>query len=46
MVEGVSKGYSKELDDLRLRASSGREWVILLETEEKKKTGIQNIFLP
>ena len=34
------KGYSKELDDLRARASSGREWVTALETEEKKKTGI------
>ena len=32
------KGYSKELDDLRSRASSGREWVASLETEEKKKT--------
>ena len=37
------KGYSKELDDLRLRASSGREWVISLETEEKKKTGIPKL---
>jgi len=37
------KGYSKELDDLRSRASSGREWVISLETEEKKKTGIPKL---
>ena len=27
------KGYSKELDDLRSKASSGREWVIALEAE-------------
>ena len=37
------KGYSKELDDLRARASSGREWVVALETEEKNKTGIPKI---
>ena len=37
------KGYSKELDDLRARASSGREWVTALETEEKKKTGIPKL---
>ncbi len=37
------KGYSKELDDLRSRASSGREWVASLETEEKKKTGIPKL---
>jgi DNA mismatch repair protein MutS len=37
------KGYSKELDDLRSKASSGREWVIALETEEKKKTGIPKL---
>ena len=37
------KGYSKELDDLRSRASSGREWVALLEAEEKKKTGIPKL---
>ena len=33
------KGYSKELDDLRSKASSGREWVASLEAEEKEKTG-------
>ena len=37
------KGYSKELDDLRARASSGREWVTALESEEKKKTGIPKL---
>ena len=37
------KGYSKELDDLRSKASSGREWVIALEAEEKKKTGIPKL---
>jgi DNA mismatch repair protein MutS len=37
------KGYSEELDDLRSRASSGREWVVALESEEKTKTGIPKI---
>jgi DNA mismatch repair protein MutS len=37
------KGYSNELDDLRSKASSGREWVIALEAEEKKKTGIPKL---
>ena len=37
------KGYSKELDDLRSKASSGRDWVIALEAEEKKKTGIPKL---
>ena len=37
------KGYSKELDDLRSNASSGRDWVIALEAEEKKKTGIPKL---
>jgi len=37
------KGYSQELDDLRARASSGREWVTALESEEKKKTGIPKL---
>ena len=37
------KGYSQELDDLRTRASSGREWVTALESEEKKKTGIPKL---
>ena len=37
------KGYSQELDDLRARASSGRECVTALESEEKKKTGIPKL---
>ena len=37
------RGYSKELDDLRSKATSGREWVIALEAEEKKKTGIPKL---
>ena len=37
------KGYSKELDDLRSKASSGREWVASLEAEEKKNTGIPKL---
>ena len=37
------KGYSKELDDLRSKASSGREWVASLENEEKEKTGIPKL---
>ena len=37
------KGYSKELDDLRSKASSGREWVASLEAEEKEKTGIPKL---
>ncbi len=37
------KGYSKELDDLRAKSTSGREWVASLEAEEKKKTGIPKL---
>ena len=37
------KGYSQELDDLRARASSGREWVTPLQSEAKTKSGIPTV---
>ncbi|MDO5022267.1 MAG: DNA mismatch repair protein MutS [Eubacteriales bacterium] len=39
----IKKGYSKELDELRDASLLGRQWLLDLEEEEKKKTGIKNL---
>ncbi len=39
----IKKGYSKELDELREASLSGRQWLLSLEEQERKKTGIKNL---
>lgn len=41
---GILKmGYNKEIDELRLAKTDGKDWVLKLEEEEKEKTGIKNL---
>ena len=39
----IKNGYNKELDELRESNQKGKEWLAILEQEEKSKTGIKNL---
>ncbi len=39
----IRKGYSKELDDLRDLAFSGKEWIANLQKKERDRTGIVSL---
>jgi DNA mismatch repair protein MutS len=39
----VKSSYNKELDDLRKIGREGKGWILKLEAEEKKKTGISSL---
>ena len=39
----IKSGYSKELDDLKENRSSGKDFVINMEKEERERTGIKNL---
>ena len=39
----IAPGYNSELDELRGLSNQGRDWLIALEEEEKKRTGISNL---
>jgi DNA mismatch repair protein MutS len=39
----IKEGYSKELDELRNIAQGGKDWLLSLEAEERKKTGIASL---
>ncbi len=39
----IKSGYNKELDDLKLLSSGGKDFILKLEQEEKEKTGIKNL---
>ena len=39
----ISRGYSKELDDLRDIKNVGKDWLLNLENTEKEKTGIKTL---
>jgi DNA mismatch repair protein MutS len=39
----VKSNYNKELDDLRKIGREGKGWILKLEAEEKKKTGISSL---
>jgi DNA mismatch repair protein MutS len=39
----IRKGYDGMLDDLRFRATSGKEWVIALQQRERENTGIKSL---
>lgn len=45
MQEGgyIREGVSKELDELRLLSSSGKEWINKLQEDERKRTGINSL---
>ena len=41
---GIIKiGYNKELDELKVNRSSGKDFVINMEKEERERTGIKNL---
>lgn len=39
----VRKGFSSELDDLRLRVQDARRFIAQLESQERNRTGIKNL---
>ncbi len=39
----IKEGYNKELDELRKISSGSKDFILEMETEEKKKTGIKNL---
>jgi DNA mismatch repair protein MutS len=39
----IRSGYHKELDDLREIGHEGKGWILRLEAEERKKTGISSL---
>ncbi|MCX6133811.1 MAG: DNA mismatch repair protein MutS [Ignavibacteriales bacterium] len=45
LVEGgvIRVGYSKELDDLRTIAFSGKDWIAKLQAKERQRTGIPSL---
>jgi DNA mismatch repair protein MutS len=45
LVEGgvIRKGHNQELDDLRGVALSGKDWIAMLQAEERRRTGISSL---
>ncbi len=39
----IKEGYSKELDEIKAIASGSKEFILNLEQEERKRTGIKNL---
>lgn len=39
----IKTGYSKEVDELRLISTGGKEWVAQLENSERERTGIRSL---
>mgnify|MGYP000024172319 FL=1 len=39
----IKAGYNKELDDLKLARSGGKDFIAKLEEKEKERTGIKNL---
>ncbi len=39
----IKNGYNEELDELKKNRASGKDFVISMESEERKKTGIKNL---
>ncbi len=39
----IRAGYSAELDDLRLGARDGKQWIVQLEATERERTGIRSL---
>jgi len=43
MVVLLNFGYDEEIDKLKTAQTNGKTWLVQLEVEEKKKTGIKNL---
>ena len=39
----VKEGYSRELDEMKLGISGGKEWIAALENGERERTGIRSL---
>ena len=39
----IKVGYSEEIDELKLLASEGKEWLVALENRERERTGIRTL---
>ena len=39
----IKLGYDEEIDKLKTATTEGKNWIVRLETEERKKTGIKNL---
>ena len=39
----IKEGFNKELDDLKLARKGGKDFIVKLEEDEKKRTGIKNL---
>jgi DNA mismatch repair protein MutS len=39
----IRKGFSKDLDDLRALASSGKDWIARMQAQERQRTGIPSL---
>ena len=39
----IKQGYNNELDELKINRSSGKDFVIKMEQEERNRTGIKNL---
>jgi DNA mismatch repair protein MutS len=39
----IMDGYSRELDDLRMRSREGKEWISSLQARERERTGISSL---
>ncbi len=39
----IRAGYNKELDELRLASTEGKNWLMQLEAKEREETGIKNL---
>ncbi len=39
----IRAGYNKELDELRLASTEGKNWLLQLEAREREETGIKNL---
>ncbi|HEY8909265.1 MAG TPA: DNA mismatch repair protein MutS [Desulfosporosinus sp.] len=39
----IKAGYSKEVDELRIISTGGKEWVARLENSERERTGIRSL---
>ena len=39
----IRKGFNKELDELRVIATSGKDWIAQMQQEEAEKTGITSL---
>jgi DNA mismatch repair protein MutS len=39
----IAKGYSKDLDELRVLSTSGKQWIADLQARERERTGIPSL---